>query len=81
MGDFPPFFCVHGIGGDVLHLHRLAVHMGPKRPVFGLRRRPQDAVGESISRTAARYVAAILDRQSNGPYLSRRPFLWGNDRV
>ena len=38
LGHLPPFFCVHGIGGDVLHLHRLAVHMGTDRPFFGLRR-------------------------------------------
>ena len=67
-GDSPPFFCVHGIGGDVLHLHRLAVHMGIKRPVFGLRRRPQDPLGEPITETAARYVAAMRDRQPNGPF-------------
>ncbi len=67
-GDLPPFFCVHGIGGDVLHLHRLAAHMGTKRPVFGFRRRPQDPVTESISQTAARYVATMLDRQTNGPF-------------
>ena len=67
-GNLPPFFCVHGIGGDVLHLHRLALHMGTKRPVFGLRRRPQDPPTESITQTAARYVAAMLDRQPNGPF-------------
>jgi amino acid adenylation domain-containing protein len=67
-GDRPPFFCVHGIGGDVVHLHRLAVHMGIQRPVFGLRRRPQDPLSESITRTAARYVAAVLDRQPHGPF-------------
>jgi amino acid adenylation domain-containing protein len=67
-GDLPPLYCVHGISGDVLHYHRLAVHMGTKRPIFGLRRRPQDPIGESITETAARYVAAMLERQSNGPF-------------
>ena len=42
-GHLPPFFCVHGIGGDVMHLHRLAVHMGTDRPFFGLRRTPEAA--------------------------------------
>ena len=36
-GDLPPFFCVHGVGGDVLHLHRLATLMGTRRPFLGLR--------------------------------------------
>ena len=41
LGHRPPFFCVHGIGGDVVHLHRLAVHMGTDRPFFGLRQHPR----------------------------------------
>ena len=32
LGHRSPFFCVHGIGGDVLHLHRLAARMGTNRP-------------------------------------------------
>ena len=68
LGDRPPFFCVHGIGGDVLHLHRLAVHMGTDRPFFGLRRTSEASPTETISRTAARYVKALLSRQPMGPF-------------
>jgi enterobactin synthetase component F len=67
-GQRPPFFCVHGIGGDVLHLHRLAVHMGPDRPFFGLRRTAEAPLTDSINQMAARYVAAMLDHQPTGPF-------------
>ena len=67
-GDLAPFFCVHGIGGDVLHLHRLAVHMGTDRPFFGLRRTSDACPTDTINQMAARYVAAMLTRQSTGPF-------------
>lgn len=68
LGHRPPFFCVHGIGGDVVHLHRLAAHMGTDRPFFGLRRTPEVRHTDSISQIAARYVAGILVHQPAGPF-------------
>ena len=68
LGHRPPFFCVHGIGGDVVHLHRLAVHMGTDRPFFGLRRTPEARLTDTISQIAARYVAAMLVHQPAGPF-------------
>ena len=68
LGQLPPFFCVHGIGGEVLHLHRLAVHMGTTRPFFGLRRTSETRLTDTISEIAARYVAAMLVHQPNGPF-------------
>ncbi len=68
LGDRPPFFCVHGIGGDVLHLHRLAVHMGTDRPFFGLRRTSEASPTDTISQIAARYIKAMLVRQPAGPF-------------
>ena len=68
LGDHPPFFCVHGIGGDLLHLHRLAMRMGTDRPFFGLRRTPEARPTDTISQIAARYVKALLARQPAGPF-------------
>ena len=68
LGDLPPFFCVHGIGGDVLHLHRLATHMGARRPFFGLRRTADDPLSDTIEQIATRYVAAVLAHQPTGPF-------------
>ena len=67
-GDLPPFFCVHGIGGDVLHLHRLAMHMGTTRPFLGLRQTSDVGPAETLNEMAARYVAAVLHHQPMGPY-------------
>jgi amino acid adenylation domain-containing protein len=67
-GDLPPFFCVHGIGGNVLHLHRLATHMGTTRPVLGLRRTHDVNPTETLNEMAARYVAAMRRHQPIGPY-------------
>jgi amino acid adenylation domain-containing protein len=67
-GHLPPFFSVHGIGGDVLHLKRLAMHMGSHRPFFGLRRTPEARLTDTISQIAARYVAAMLRHQPGGPF-------------
>jgi len=68
LGHLPPFFCAHGIGGDVLHLHRLALHMGTDRPFFGLRRTPDARLTDTINQIAARYVAAMLHYQPVGPF-------------
>jgi amino acid adenylation domain-containing protein len=67
-GDLAPFFCVHGIGGDVLHLHRLAMHMGTTRPFLALRRTPDVGPTDTLNEMAARYVAAMLRHQPSGPF-------------
>ncbi len=67
-GNFPPFFCVPGIGGDLIQLHRLAMLMGTQRPFLGLRRSSDAPVTESFNQIAARYVEAILAHQPAGPY-------------
>ena len=81
LGHLPPFFCVHGIGGDVLHLHRLAVHMGTDRPFFGLRRTPEARLTDTISQIAARYVAAMLHSSTRRTVLSWRPLLRRDGRL
>src|SRR6185437_2179400 len=63
LGKLPPFFCAYGVGGDVLHLHRLAVHMGTERPFLGLRQTPDNRPGDTIADMAARCVAAMLKHQ------------------
>ncbi len=68
LGHLPPFFCIHGIGGDVLHLQRLAVHMGTDRPFFALRRTPEARLTDNLNQIAARYVDAMLLHQPAGPF-------------
>ena len=67
-GDLPPFFCVHGVGGDVLHLHRLATLMGTRRPFLGLRSSADVPLTATLNEIAARYVEARSANQPTGPY-------------
>lgn len=70
-GTKPPFFCVPGIGGNVLYFYELAHHLGPEQPVYGLQ-----AVGLSgksapftrIEDMAAHYLKELQTIQPQGPY-------------
>ncbi len=68
LGYLPPFFCVPGIGGEVLQLHRLGVHMGTDRPFYAFRWTPQACLTATVSEIAAPYVAAMLAVQPSGPF-------------
>jgi acyl-coenzyme A synthetase/AMP-(fatty) acid ligase/thioesterase domain-containing protein len=70
-GRQPRFYCVHGIGGEVLSFKALAQHLGADQPFFGL----QDAkLSESeeplrtIEAMAGRYLDELLAFQPEGPY-------------
>jgi thioesterase domain-containing protein len=67
-GHLPPFFCVPGLGGDVIHLLLLATQMGTHRPFLGLQTNPDAPLDETIEQMAARHVEAIISRQPAGPY-------------
>jgi thioesterase domain-containing protein/acyl carrier protein len=70
-GTRPPFFCVHGIGGEAFFLKRLLPYMDPDQPVYGLRAHGLDGTDEpdsSIEAMAARYVRAIRMIAPTGPY-------------
>jgi acyl-CoA synthetase (AMP-forming)/AMP-acid ligase II/thioesterase domain-containing protein len=70
-GAQPPFYCVHGIGGEALDLAELARHMAPDYPFHGLQIQRSDdgaPVLRSIEQMAARYVDEICAFQPQGPY-------------
>ena len=67
-GRLPPLFMVPGIGGDVLQLHRLSVHMGQERPVYTFRW-PAEGTGKStVGELAESQVSAMLAIQPTGPF-------------
>jgi amino acid adenylation domain-containing protein len=69
-GTRPPFFCVHGIGGEVLGFERLAHHLGADQPIFAFQA-PWLYAGtpeRSIEAIAERYVGELLQQQPSGPY-------------
>lgn len=70
-GSKPPFFCVHGVGGNVLGLHVLARLMAPDQPFYGLQAQGLDGKSPclpTIEEMAAYYIAQIRSVQPEGPY-------------
>ncbi|WP_254564071.1 non-ribosomal peptide synthetase [Oscillatoria sp. HE19RPO] len=72
IGHKQPFFCVPGIGGNVLYFYELARHLGADQPFYGLQARGLNGELEPFTRVedmAACYIEAIQTVQSKGPYL------------
>ncbi len=71
-GARPPFFCVHGAGGNLLVFRDLAERLDEDQPVFGLEARGVDGrerPSASIEEMAELYVEAVLTVRPRGPYL------------
>lgn len=70
-GSQPPFFCIHGIGGNVLGFHRLGRCMAPDYPFYGLQSKGMDGKQpclKSIEAMAAHYISEMRSVQPHGPY-------------
>jgi len=70
-GSRPPFFCIHGAGGNVLIYRELSQHLGPDQPFYGLQSQGLDGTSPPLTRIedmAALYVKAIRSQQPHGPY-------------
>jgi len=69
-GSRPPFFCVHGVGGNVVGFHYLAKYMKPDYPFYGLQAQGMDGSHSDtrIEDMAAHYINAIRAVQARGPY-------------
>lgn len=71
-GSRPPFFCVHGMDGDVLFLQRLRAVTSEDQPIYGLQARGMDGVEKpyvTVEEMAAVYERAIREVQPSGPYI------------
>jgi thioesterase domain-containing protein len=70
-GSHPSFFCVHGVGGNVLNFRELARRMAPDYPFYGFQARGLDGKRPcfaSIEEIAAHYITEIKTVQPHGPY-------------
>jgi thioesterase domain-containing protein/acyl carrier protein len=67
-GHLPPLFMVPGMGGDVLQLHRLSVHMGQERPLYAFRWPADGTYNATVGELAASHVSAMLALQPIGPF-------------
>ena len=71
-GDLPPFFCVHGGGGNVIVFRDLAQYVDAGRPFYGLQASGVDGTEISlfsVEDMAAAYIDAIRAARPTGPYL------------
>lgn len=72
VGSKLPFFCIHGGSGSILRYRRLARHLGPEQPFYGLQplglERDQSPIGR-LEDIAAHYAEQIRAVQPEGPYL------------
>jgi pyochelin synthetase len=70
-GSKPPFFCVHGGGGNVLIYRDLSRHLGSDYPFYGLQARGLDGSGDYLTTTEAMaesYLREMRALQPEGPY-------------
>jgi thioesterase domain-containing protein/acyl carrier protein len=64
-----PFFCVHGVGGEVTSVATLARHLGVNQPFFGIAASSRKAnTSVTIEEMAAEYVQLVRNTQAHGPY-------------
>ncbi|MGA8489219.1 MAG: amino acid adenylation domain-containing protein [Terriglobales bacterium] len=71
VGSQPPFFCIHGVGGNVVGFYELGRHMGPDYPFYGLQSQGLDGKHPCHARVeemAAHYLSEIRTVQPKGPY-------------
>ncbi len=71
LGAKPPFFLVHGWGGDVFVFLGLAQQLAPDQPAYGLQAVGLDgklARHTTLEHMAAHYVQEIRSFQPEGPY-------------
>jgi thioesterase domain-containing protein/acyl carrier protein len=70
-GSRPPFFCIHGAGGNVLIYRDLSLHLGSDQPFYGLQSPGLDGSRPPLTRIeemATLYVREIRRVQPSGPY-------------
>ncbi|HUI06172.1 MAG TPA: condensation domain-containing protein [Verrucomicrobiae bacterium] len=71
-GSRPPFYCVHGVGGNILEFLDLAKYVDADQPFYGLQaigldgKRPVQDL--TIEQMAAHYIEEIRAFQPRGPY-------------
>lgn len=70
-GTRPPFFCFHGVGGNVLNYAVLSKYLDKQQPLYGLQSQGLDGVHpplSSIKEMASHYITEIQSVQPSGPY-------------
>jgi amino acid adenylation domain-containing protein len=68
--DRPPFFCVHGTGGNVLNMRALAMALRPDLPIYCFQDKGLDGSEpfDNVEEAGRCYVDEIRRVQPHGPY-------------
>jgi thioesterase domain-containing protein/acyl carrier protein len=70
-GTLPPFFCVHGVGGNVLNYYQFVPFLDVEQPLYGLQCLGLDGIStpfKNVQLMASKYVSEIRKVQPHGPY-------------
>jgi amino acid adenylation domain-containing protein len=70
-GSKSPFYCVHGVGGNILEFEHFSRYFDPDRPLYGIQAQGLDGKRprhRSVEEMAAHYVKEIRELQPEGPY-------------
>lgn len=70
-GTRPAFFCVHGVGGNVLGFRELGRRMAPEFPFYGLQSQGlhgDERLLTTVEDMAAHYIREIRSVQPEGPF-------------
>jgi aspartate racemase len=70
-GNKPPFFCIHGVGGNSVGFRELANFVGNDQPFYGVQAQGLDGQLPCLTRVedmAALYIKEIRRVQPTGPY-------------
>jgi len=70
-GSKPPFYCVHGVGGNILEFEDFSRYIDADQPLYGIQaqglggKRPRL---KTVEEMAAHYISEIREFQPEGPY-------------
>ena len=70
-GSRPPFFCIHGVGGNSVGFRELANYVGTDQPFYGVQAQGLDGQLPCLTRVedmASLYLKEIRRIQPTGPY-------------
>ncbi len=70
-GSKPPFYCIHGVGGNIVEYLHLARYLGKDQPFYGIQAQGLDGRKPWLFRVedmARVYIQEIKAFQPNGPY-------------
>jgi thioesterase domain-containing protein/acyl carrier protein len=69
--DRPPFFCVHGAGGNVLNFYDMVRHLDKDQPFYGIQAYGVEGKSQplpTVEAMAVAYLREIRQVQNRGPY-------------